>query len=204
MTDRQGYYSVIQYSPFPERFEFVNVGVVLFMPGGGVRIRLDSDNKRIEKVFGRQDRYDVGMMRESIENRIKSEFGRSWAHSNVQRFVELRSGKVQMSRPLPYLVKDADADLNRLFEEMVPSFSRSSRRPTVASLLKQRLRDAGVLKWILARWWSRCGKERGSGKMPSDSSSGSVLNRFGSKSRLCESDSHGWKRRRRTRRGLRY
>lgn len=151
MSDRQGFYSVIQYSPAPDRFEFVNIGVVVFAPTGEVRVRVEPDIRRIEKVFGRQDRQHIRMLRDSIQNRIKADFPSRWDRYSIERFIDLRSGMVQMSRPLPFLVKNPEQDLAALFDEMVKQSPKQSRSSKAASVLRRQLDQAGVLDLVVER-----------------------------------------------------
>ena len=56
MSITKGYYSLIQFCPDPSRLEGVNIGVLLFSPENGkLKFRLTENNRRIRKVFGKQD-----------------------------------------------------------------------------------------------------------------------------------------------------
>ncbi|HVX82057.1 MAG TPA: DUF3037 domain-containing protein, partial [Devosiaceae bacterium] len=97
---RQGYYSVLQYLPFPERFEFVNVGVVVFAPEAqSIEIIAAPDYARIAKLFGKPDKNHLRASIDSIARRLNSEFGK-WSRESVSRFAAMRAGKIQMSAPL--------------------------------------------------------------------------------------------------------
>jgi Protein of unknown function (DUF3037) len=48
MSSNQGYYAILQFSPKPERLEFLNVGVVLFVPERNfVGVRFSKSLKRV-------------------------------------------------------------------------------------------------------------------------------------------------------------
>lgn len=150
MNEHQAFYSVIQYLPVPERFEFLNIGVVLFLPKhGGVDIKIDPDFRRIRKLFGEVDRHKIKWMSDSLASRLRSEFASGWREETLARFAAMRSGAIQMSPPLPILLRnDPKEVLERLFDELVGRSSVERRSPRAATAFKRRLLSAGILDLV--------------------------------------------------------
>lgn len=150
MSDRQGFYSVIQFLPVPERFEFVNIGVVLFAPSArSVEVKIAPDYSRINRLFG-QPESKLKWLTNSLENRMHTDFGAGWDRRSLEKFAALRTGHIQMSAPLPILVdQEPKVALESLFDEMVTQTPKSSRAKKAASVFKQRLVMAGVLDLVV-------------------------------------------------------
>jgi hypothetical protein len=146
---RQGYYSVLQYLPFPERFEFVNVGVVVFAPEAqSIEIIAAPDYARIAKLFGKPDKNHLRASIDSIARRLNSEFGK-WSRESVSRFAAMRAGKIQMSAPLPILIDESPATIAaKLFDEMVAETPKQVRASQARVAFKKRLEGAGVIHLV--------------------------------------------------------
>lgn len=151
MSGRQGFYSVVQYVPFPERFEFMNVGVVVLAPAiNRVEVRFAPDYSRIAKIFGKFDRAQLKSALDSLARRLQHDFGVGyWSVDALHRFVEMRSGNVQMSSPLSILLDDDPAEISdRLLKEMVIARPKRLRASTATSQFKRHLANARVLDLV--------------------------------------------------------
>lgn len=141
----QGYYSLIQYSEYPERNEFVNVGVVLFSEKAPrVLVRFSENARRVEKVFGVRLGQHYQFMKESLQNRIQSDFLRSWDRGSIEKFILLRSGKVRLSSPRSVSVGEPIEAIESLYRQLVGDFEIKKREPMVSSKLKRRFSNIGV------------------------------------------------------------
>ncbi|WP_189343835.1 hypothetical protein, partial [Mesorhizobium sp. M8A.F.Ca.ET.218.01.1.1] len=58
-------------------------------------------------------------MKESMEDRLRHEFGSGWDREKIEKFVALRSGKVRLSPVRSVLVKDPEQLVSELFEKLV-------------------------------------------------------------------------------------
>jgi hypothetical protein len=144
MSDKQGYYALLQYSAIPERFEFVNVGVALFVPDRRlVKVRFSHGLKRVERLFGKQPSGYLDVLKSNFESRLLSEA----ASLNLERLVKFansRANKMRVSNLLPIVVDDADADIDQLFNSLVGEDEISPRRRKVSAELKDKFEVAGV------------------------------------------------------------
>ena len=145
MSDRQGYYSIVQYSEFPERSEFVNIGVVLFQRAEPrVLVKCVQTPKRIETAFKVRLGARFPDVLASLSSRLINEFSQNWDAGALSRFIGTRAGKVRMTEPRSILVEHADETLDRLFNELVSDFPPMSRRATVGRRLKDQFQQLGV------------------------------------------------------------
>jgi len=141
----QGYYSLIQYSEHPERIEFVNVGVALFSHAAPrVLIKFSENPRRVERVFGVSLGQHFRLLKESVQNRIYSDFHRSWDRQSIDRFISLRSGKIRLSSPRAVHVVDPQQVIDQLFDRLVGEPEQKHREPRVSSKLKRRFSHIGI------------------------------------------------------------
>jgi hypothetical protein len=129
-------YHVVRYQPNPIRDEWVNIGVLLLIPGSGpatgrVRQRwLDepADLARLRRLHPAVD--------EDLLLRLPAHFdlqfaGREMeAEAILEKFDDTFSNAVQLAHGHGVLIQDPDAELDRLFREQVEPL-RETRRAVV-------------------------------------------------------------------------
>ena len=145
MSEKQGYFSLIQYSEYPERNEFVNIGIVLFsnvVPH--VLVKFSENPIRIRKAFGVHLGKHFDLLKQSLSDRIQSEFCSSWNKQLIDKFIGLRSGKIRLSAPKSVLSSDPRALIDDLFEQLVQPFNQREPIQKVQSKLKRRFSEMGV------------------------------------------------------------
>jgi hypothetical protein len=72
MTDRQGFYSIVQYQPDPSRLEAVNVGVVVFCAETqALVIRLSDHRRRVTQFFGQHDLRFLQKAKKALEEGLR-------------------------------------------------------------------------------------------------------------------------------------
>ena len=133
MYKNQGYYSLIQYSERPERFEYINIGIVLFSSHHPRLNFMFADNpNRIEEFFAcNLDGYFADVVT-SIGNRLLSEFSKDWDKKTIDKFASMRSGKIHMTPPKSCLVENSNIALEELFSQLVDVSGPSSEmKPNV-------------------------------------------------------------------------
>ena len=145
----QGYYSLLQYSEYPERIEFVNIGVVLFadVPPHSL-VRFSKNARRVEQLFDVNLNQHFSLLKESMESRIATEFFDSWSREKVERFISVRAGKIRLSPLRSVAIKDHRETLNELFERLVGDESKSRRRPQARTKLKNQFERNGVFELL--------------------------------------------------------
>lgn len=145
MNGSQGFYSLVQYSEFPERAEFVNVGIVLFADASPrVQFRFAGSSRRVERAFNIVAGTQFNNLIASLKNRLTEEFSGDWHRSAVDRFIGLRSGKLRLSPPKSVLVKEPKVTLEELFEKLVSDIPRPIRAVKASVKLKNELIIRGV------------------------------------------------------------
>lgn len=142
-------YSILQFSSRPERFEFVNLGVLVF----DRRLRrvfnkLSSDFSRVKKFFGDANPSFLKMALEDYSERVEYEFNRGNFCISAEEFNSKRAGIFQITPILPIVGKNASEVADNLFSELVEAKIRQKRAERVSTRLTKAFRDEGVLSLL--------------------------------------------------------
>gem|GEM_PF-932557 len=134
-----GRYALVQFSPVPERLEFINIGLVLIVPSlEFVGIRFARGQARLERAFGRQSKSYLDALKASFEIRLRGELVNAPDGSSFDEFARRRANDVRVSRLLPIMVSNGEYDFAHLFAELVGEDDRPVREPRI----RRRLREA--------------------------------------------------------------
>ncbi|MDR7027350.1 DUF3037 domain-containing protein [Rhizobium rosettiformans] len=145
MKDKQGYFSIIQYSEHPERAEYINIGVVLFAAEAPhVLCQFGNRPKRIKSAFNVSPGVHFDLLQVSLKNRLLAEFGEGWKREEVDRFISQRSGKIRLSQLRSILIGNPRADLSKLFADLVGEVPSKPRKQRANLKLASRLKEYGV------------------------------------------------------------
>jgi hypothetical protein len=145
MESLQGYYSLVQYTEYPERNEFVNIGVVLFAgTSPRVLVKFSSSARRAEKAFNVYLGVHYQYLQESLQDRLLSEFEGAWRKEQIDKFIALRSGKMRLSPRRSILVRDPKTSLEELFGQLVSDVPHRLRGTRVSTKLKNKFTLGGV------------------------------------------------------------
>lgn len=126
----------MQFCPNPARLEAVNVGVVLYCPDSQFLVsKITKSNQRIRRIFP-NDEINLAMVdsaKRGLQKRLAVEQFAIRDLADLQKFVETRANAVTLSPLQPIKVFDPQAELRKLFEELVdhartPS-ERQAKRP---------------------------------------------------------------------------
>ena len=145
MKATTGYYSIVQYCADPARREVANVGVVLLCPDlGYLKTRMAEGTQRIKEVFPklRPDPKQLAMELRFVERRLAIDREYFKTVDDLTRFAETRAAAMRLTLPLPVLVEEPDAELNRLFARLVGKHERRTRnriRRVLAETFKKKL-----------------------------------------------------------------
>lgn len=152
MAMPQGSYAVLQFSPLPERLEFVNIGVVLLVPSTRyMAVKFSESAKRVEKLFGRLDDGYFHLVKTAFAHRIEMEVKTDWSLERLERFGRSRANEMRLSKLLPIAVTEQpEAILNKLFSELVGGSPKVKKQPKIRTELRRKFELAGVEK-LLAR-----------------------------------------------------
>src|SRR5262245_53010391 len=134
MQPQAGYYSLVQFCPNFARLEAVNVGVLLFCPASGfLDIRLNEDNDRVAKVFGKDAFHPTPLeaAKRGLAYRLTQSEDRPKTREELERFISARGDAVQLIAPRPLVTDDPAKDLEELFQTLVvePEKPSPSRPP---------------------------------------------------------------------------
>jgi len=145
-------YSIVQFSPRPERFEFVNVGVlVLEMRQKRIYRKLTSDFGRVKKFFGDASPSFLKLALEDFSERVEYEFARRDFAISSEEFNSKRAGIFQITPVLPVNGKDAAEVAADLYADLVDAKIKQVRAERVSTRLTEAFKDAGVLSLLQRR-----------------------------------------------------
>lgn len=149
MSGKQGYYALVQFSPEPDRYEFVNIGVALFGPDHRyVGSKFSRSLRRVERLFGRQIKGYFEVLKHAFARRLEVEFARGWNQEKLERFAKSRANNIRISQLLPIVVEDPTADLDDLFTKLVGENGGVTRQPKVELELRRKFDRAGVAAYL--------------------------------------------------------
>jgi Protein of unknown function (DUF3037) len=149
MSKPRGLYGLIQFSPAPERLEFINIGALLVdVDRRFFGVRFSQNIRRLDRVFGPQSKPYLEALKAGLANRLKAELGSEWNLERLKSFIGSRANSVRISKLLPIVVDDPNADLDELFVTLVGDQEVIPRQPKVASELRKKFAQAGVEKLL--------------------------------------------------------
>jgi len=140
-------YHVVRYQPNLIRDEWVNIGVLLFIPGVGPGVGLENGAGngnvagRVRQRFLEEPADFLRLRRlhpavdEELLLRLPAEFDRQFAGREMdaeqilEKFDETLSNAVQLAPRKGLLTRDPDAELDRLFREQVEPVREARRGP---------------------------------------------------------------------------
>lgn len=145
MQRMQGSYALVQFSPVPERMEFLNVGVVLAVPEAEfIGVRFAESHGRIDRFFKHPQSSFLQHAKEGLARRLSFEFARNHEIEALESFAAKRANELRVSAFLPIAVAEPQIVLDRLFHELVGEDKVYNRRPRMARVLKEAFVKASV------------------------------------------------------------
>lgn len=149
MDNKSASYSIIQYSPHPERYEFINIGVVIFDAEKRIVHSKFSDNfSRAKKFFKDLNVSYVKLALEDFNNRISFEFGKGFDKHGMEKFLSNRVNIFRATPMLPIVLSNLSLDLDALFDQMVSSQPKNNRAERIGVKLSKALSNEGVLSLL--------------------------------------------------------
>lgn len=143
-----GSYALVQFSPVPERMEFLNVGVVLIVPGlQFVQAKFADNNSRIEKLSGKPSGLYLEALKVGLPRRLRWEFNRANMRG-IEEYSQKRANDIRITSLQSIAVSDPEEALERLFVELVGDREIKHRRPQIRSRLKSAFREARILEFM--------------------------------------------------------
>lgn len=142
-------YSIVQFSPFPERFEYVNVGVVVFEAQGKVVVKLADDFSRAKKFFGEINATFLKGALHDFSQRVVFHFSRpAITSTRIDDFNAKRADLFRLTSLNAVSGSRPDAVAEKLFNELVAWHAHSKKIERINTLLTSAFREAGVLSLL--------------------------------------------------------
>lgn len=137
MSSQEGFYTIIQYMPRPERAEGVNVGVALICASlDGPMVRMVQSNERVRLRFPEHhlDEHRFNSEKAALDRRLRRVRARTV--EELRDFIGREAGHLVLTPPCPILVRSPLADLDELFEDLVGDPTKRTRRPRATTAEK--------------------------------------------------------------------
>lgn len=142
-------YAILQYSPQPERFEAVNVGVVIFDHARKrVMCRASDDLSRVKRLYKDVNKVFVINAISDFVSRVEHEFANAGSVGELQLFREKRSNNFNLTPIVPVIGHDLEEELSALFLDLVGDPVRAQRSERVSSKLRSALKSEGVIQLL--------------------------------------------------------
>jgi len=111
-------------------------------------MRFAQNPKRVDQMFGHQQRAYLDALKKGIENRIRIELGEEWDLSRLKVFAESRANEIRLSKLQSIKIVDPEVDLADLFNSLVHDEAIVHRLPRVTAELRRKFEQAGVSKFL--------------------------------------------------------
>ena len=149
MNKSHASYAILQYSPQPERFEAVNVGVMIFdHVKKRVISRVSNDLSRVKRLYKEVNKVFVLNAIGDFVSRVEHEFASAKSLQELQLFREKRSNNFHLTPIVPVISDDLDDQLSELFLDLVGDPIKAPRSERVSSKLRSALRSEGVMQLL--------------------------------------------------------
>lgn len=149
MQDSYVLYSIVQYSPRPERFEYLNVGVIVVDPQRHLAAkRFLIDVSRVRRFSNDPSPLFIRNALEDFSDRVTYEMSRRGADLSAERFNSGRAGIFRITPLMPVAGADLGQIAEKLFGELVSDAPHRRRAERVGTQLTKGLRRFGVLSLL--------------------------------------------------------
>lgn len=149
MNDEKLSYTIIQCSPHPESFEFVNVGVIVFdARNSKYKLKCTSDFSRVKAAFDVPNLSFLKMALPDFVDRCVFEYSKSGSSIFNKDFNAKAVNVFRTTSVMPIMGKDVEALANSLYQELVARKLPNKRRQRIETRLSEELSDAGVLSLL--------------------------------------------------------
>jgi len=142
-------YCIIQFSPRPERFEYMNVGVLVFDPKLPVSERRLSENfSRVRRFFDEAQPAFLKLALQDYADRVVHEYRAKSEAFNSDALNAKSAGIFRITRVLPVMGHDARLVADELFLDLIEAAPARRKVERVNSRLTAAFRNAGVLSLL--------------------------------------------------------
>lgn len=129
-----GYYALLQYSPVPERQEFLNFGILLVVPSLDFsEVAIANGSSRMERIFDGISKSRFEDEKRGFGNRVKIEYARKRSLSSLNELGQKLANDFRLSELRPAIRAMAQRAVERFAARLV------AHRPAEASTLQAHL-----------------------------------------------------------------
>ena len=142
-------YSIVQFCPNPERFEALNVGVLILDDNTSQPMyRFLKDFSRLRKVFGGINKSFLNDGLEDFVQRVVTEYRGSKLFATFDQFAASRTNIFRLSPLQPILNDNLDEELDNLFSDLVDGGVRKIKAERIKSRVNKSLAQLGLLQFL--------------------------------------------------------
>lgn len=141
-----GYYALLQYSPVPERQEFLNFGLFLVVPSlDFAEVAIANGSSRMERIFDAIPKSRFEDEKRGFGHRIKLEYARRRSLSSLNELSQKLANDFRLSELRPVAVDEPSSELQKLFSLLVGNERPKKREKRISA----KMREAFVSKQIV-------------------------------------------------------
>lgn len=149
MRESYSEYCILQYSPRPERFEYLNVGVIVVDRRRQISVpRFLKDVARIRRSGGDLSGSFILAALEDFTSHLTDKLMRLGGNLTVEGFNSKNVGIFRITELMPVLGADLGEVADKLFDDLVAIQPHRSKGERVGTRLTFGLRQAGVLSLL--------------------------------------------------------
>jgi hypothetical protein len=146
MMRHAGYYALLQYSPVPERQEFLNFGILLIVPSLDFsEVAIANGSSRMERIFDGISKCRFEDEKRGFGNRVKIEYARKRSLSSLNELGQKLANDFRLSELRPVAVEEPIQELRKLFSILVGDEQPKKRDKRISV----KMREAFVAKRIV-------------------------------------------------------
>lgn len=146
---QSGYYALLQYSPQPERQEFLNFGVLLVVPSlNFADVYISKGSSRMERVFDGIPKARFDNEKKGFGNRLKIEFQRRQSLEAIDKLSRKLANNFRISELLPIAVEDPKIELRNLFNLLVGHEETKIKGKRIATLIKDAFVSNRIVQYL--------------------------------------------------------
>lgn len=144
-----GYYALLQYSPVPERQEFLNFGVLLAVPElDFFDFRISKGSSRMERLFENVPKGQFEAEKFGFGNRIRIEYIRNRSPKALNELSRKLANDFRLSEVLPIAVEEPQKQLNDLFSDLVGHEMPIQREKRISVKLKDAFVKRRIVQYL--------------------------------------------------------
>ncbi len=144
-----GYYALLQYSPVPERQEFLNFGIFLAVPElDFAEVAVANGSARMERIFAGIPKSRFEDEKRGFGNRIKLEYARKRSLISLEELSHKLANDFRISELRSVAVDNPSQELRRLFSILVGDEEPKRREKRISAKIREAFVSRRIVQYL--------------------------------------------------------